>query len=79
MEKIFERYFEILLKCFEYDITVYSTNMWMYWWACIPAFAYTVFFFVKWTVLTTPIWMPLSMILRGLPVIVKTIRNAKTS
>lgn len=68
MTKIIEAYFTILLNAFQYDVEVYSEHMWMYWCLCIPAFFYTVFFMIKWAVLTAPMWMPISMISKGFPI-----------
>lgn len=68
MIKILEEYFQILLDCFKYDIMVYSTKMWIYYWAMIPAIFYTMFFMVKWAALTAPMWMPISMLTKGFPI-----------
>lgn len=68
MIQLIETYFTILLNQFQYDVSVYSNNMWMYYWVCVPAFFYTVFFLIKWTVLTAPMWMPFRMIVSGIPV-----------
>lgn len=68
MKQLIEAYFTILLHQFQYDVSVYSEEKWMYYLICIPAFIYTVFFVLKWAVLTAPIWMPIHMIIKGFPV-----------
>jgi hypothetical protein len=57
MNPIFQQYFDLLWRMFEYDINVFS-HPWLYYLALIPAIGYLVFFFMKWTVLTTPLWLP---------------------
>ncbi len=65
MNPYIEKYLELLWRMFEYDIAQLS-QPWMYYWALIPAIGYLVFFFAKWTVLTTPVWLPLAIIFRSL-------------
>ena len=62
MHEILEKYLQLLWKCFEFDINVFS-QVWLYAWILIPAFCYLIFFFVKWAVLTAPIWLPFSLII----------------
>jgi len=66
MEKLFQEYLEILMACFKFDVAVYSEKMWMYWLLCIPAFFYTMFFILKWYVLTAPMWLPIAMVARSI-------------
>jgi hypothetical protein len=66
MKEFFDMYFATLISCFQYDMDVYSKG-WIYWWI-LPVIFYTAFFFIKWTVLTAPLWLPFRMILSGLPV-----------
>lgn len=61
MQAVFQKYFEILLSMFQYDMEVFS-KPWLYY-TVLPVIGYLIFFFVKWIVLTTPFWMPFSMIL----------------
>lgn len=56
-----QRLMELIVQCYEYDIEMLS-QAWMYWWLCIPAALYLMFFFAKWTVLTAPLWLPVSII-----------------
>ena len=61
MEAI-NRYLEILVDQFEYDVSTMS-QPWMYY-LIIPAAAYLVFFLIKWWILTTPVWIPLWFVFR---------------
>lgn len=58
------RFFDILIRCFEFDVEVFS-EPWMYYPLLIPAVCYLGFFFVKWAVLTAPIWLPIRLALAG--------------
>ena len=66
MHPIFEKYFEILLGMFQYDMEIMSKPWMIY--TIVPIVGYLVFFFVKWAVLTAPIWMPFTIILSALRV-----------
>lgn len=57
-----DRVIEILVSQWEYDISVMS-QPWMYWCLLIPIACYLVFFFLKWAVLTAPVWLPLSLVI----------------
>lgn len=59
MHEIFEKYLNLLWNMFQYDINVFS-HPWLYYWLLVPAVGYLVFFFVKWAVLTTPLWLPIA-------------------
>jgi hypothetical protein len=65
MNPYIEKYLELLWNMFEYDINQLS-QPWMYYWLLVPAVGYLVFFFVKWAVLTTPFWLPVSIIFKSL-------------
>lgn len=65
-----DRIAEILIGQFEYDVAVLS-QPWMYWLLLIPATAYLAFFFVKWSVLTAPIWIPLMLIFEAVKIRVR--------
>jgi hypothetical protein len=54
-----------LLSFWLFDIWVFS-QWWLYAPLLIPAFFYTIFFFIKWIVLTAPIWLPISLAVKGL-------------
>jgi len=64
MDSPFSKYLDLLWRMFEADINQLS-QPWMYYWLLVPAIGYLVFFFIKWAVLTTPIWLPLSIIVRS--------------
>jgi hypothetical protein len=61
MHPIFEKYFDLLMQMFQYDISVMS-QPWMYYFV-VPIIGYLVFFFIKWAVLTAPFWLPFSIII----------------
>ena len=60
-----QRLIDLLIDCYEYDVAVLS-QPWMYIPLLIPAMCYLAFFFVKWTVLTAPLWLPLSFVFGAL-------------
>jgi len=60
MHPIFEKYFEILLGMFRYDVEIMSKPWMIY--TIVPIVGYLVFFFIKWSVLTTPLWMPFAIV-----------------
>ena len=61
MKEIAFQYVNMLYSMFQYDIGILSQK-WMIF-TVVPAVFYMVFFFIKWVVLTTPLWMPLTIIL----------------
>ncbi|HEX3020370.1 MAG TPA: hypothetical protein VHP36_08700 [Chitinispirillaceae bacterium] len=64
MNPYIQNYLDLLWKMFQYDIDKLS-QPWMYYWVLVPVMFYLVFFFVKWTVLTTPLWLPLTIVLQS--------------
>ncbi len=52
---IIHAYFEILLRCFQFDMMVFTTPAMYYW--VIPIIFYIHFFILKWVILTIPIWI----------------------
>lgn len=60
MHPIFEKYFEILLEIFQNDLAIMSKPWMIY--TVIPIIGYVIFFFIKWIVLTAPMWLPFSII-----------------
>jgi hypothetical protein len=62
MEEILISYLTILLEQFIWDVSVLSTELWMYWLFCIPALLFFCFLTLKWVFLTMPIWLPLSLV-----------------
>lgn len=58
--EIFTNYINILYNLFLYDLDVFSNPI--LYALIIPFFFYLIFFFIKWTILTTPIWLPISLI-----------------
>lgn len=65
MNPYIEKYLELLWYQFEFDIQILS-QPWMYYWLLVPALGYTIFFFFKWVVLTTPIWLPPTIVAQAL-------------
>ncbi len=63
--EILTAYFNLLWSSFQWDIH-YLSQPWMYFCLLIPAICYLVFFFVKWIVLTVPIWLPFRLIFSGI-------------
>lgn len=63
MKELLLNYLTLLYGLFQYDISVFS-HKWLII-TVVPAAFYLVFFFIKWAVLTAPIWMPLSIIVSG--------------
>ena len=55
---------ETLVELWRYDLEIFS-QPWIYWCLCVPAAAYLGFFFVKWTVVTAPLWLPFVIIIRA--------------
>lgn len=51
-----------LVELWLYDIEVFS-QAWLYYWVLIPAMFYFVFFLIKWSVLTAPLWIPITIII----------------
>jgi hypothetical protein len=74
MQTAFEKYLEILLRNFENDMEQLS-QPWMYYWLLIPAIGYLIFFFLKWTILTAPIWIPFSIVAKSFGEIRKKVSN----
>ncbi len=60
MNEILQSYLTILFGMFQYDIGILSQKWLIV--TVVPAVFYLMFFFVKWAVLTTPIWLPLTII-----------------
>lgn len=58
-----DRILEVLIEQFLYDVDMMSYP-WMYYWGLVPITAYLAFFFVKWVVLTAPLWLPLVILFR---------------
>lgn len=70
MNEIITEYFTILLNQFKFDINVFS-QPWMYYWLLVPAICYLMFFYLKWSVLLAPIWIPISAIFGGIRAILR--------
>ncbi len=47
-----------------YDVEVLS-QPWMYWCLLIPVIYYVIFMFIKWAVLTCPLWLPVVLMIQG--------------
>lgn len=63
MKELLLNYLTILFQMFQYDIGILSQKWVIV--TVVPAAFYLVFFFVKWAVLTTPIWLPFTIIFSG--------------
>lgn len=48
-----------------WDVAQFS-KPWLYAWLLVPAFFFTVFFILKWVLLTLPFWLPLTLIVSAL-------------
>lgn len=64
MHPIYQKYLEILLQQFQYDMDVMS-QPWMYY-TVVPIISYLVFYFVKWATLTAPLWVPFWMVINSM-------------
>lgn len=73
MDKIIDKYFELLWGFFLYDIEVF-TEKWMYIPFLIPAAFYFMFFMLKWYVLLIPVTLPFSITMN----ILRPRRNKKS-
>jgi len=60
LEMLFQKYLDLLWVAFLFDYEVFS-KPWLYAWL-IPACFYLMFFFIKWTILTFPVWGPVGFI-----------------
>ena len=60
---VLHKYLEFLWSCFQYDMGVFS-KAWIYYYLLIPAIGYFIFFILKWIVLTAPVWLPITIIVR---------------
>ncbi len=60
MKEIALQYINMLFGMFQYDISILSQKWLIF--TIVPAVFYLVFFFIKWAVLTTPIWLPFAII-----------------
>lgn len=65
MQEILTQYLEFLWGAFQYDMDIFSQG-WLYYWVLVPAAGYLCFFFIKWVVITAPIWLPFVITLRAL-------------
>jgi hypothetical protein len=65
MKDILIKYITTLYDLFIYDIEVMS-QPWMYWCLLVPITCYVIFFVIKWSLLTAPIWLPVYFALNGI-------------
>jgi hypothetical protein len=61
-QQVINEYLSFLWKAFQYDMDVFS-QPWIYWTLLVPAMLYLTFFILKWIVITTPVWLPFSIII----------------
>jgi hypothetical protein len=62
MEDIFATILTVLADQWIWDVAVF-TNPWMYYPLLIPIAFFVPFFFAKWMILTTPVWIPIYIVL----------------
>ena len=73
MAEFLEIYLDILINCFRYDVKVYSK-----WWIYVtffPVIFYTIFFIIKWWLLTIVIWLPGKILLNNITNLVYAIKG----
>ncbi len=68
--ELYQAYLKMVWELFQYDVGVFSQT-WIYYWVLVPAVFYGIFFVIKWTLLTLPIWIIPVMILKRLPTTIK--------
>jgi hypothetical protein len=56
-----ETILQTILGFWQFDMWVYS-QWWTYAFLLIPAIFYTIFFVLKWTIITLPLWLPFYII-----------------
>lgn len=64
-QEIIEQIAQMLFEFWKFDMMIYS-QWWMYAPFLIPVLFYTVFFIMKWSIITAPVWLPFSIIVRSL-------------
>ncbi len=61
MKNTFDQICIMLFELWKYDVEVFS-KPWIYY--CVfPAIIYLLFFFIKWMVITAPLWLPIRLAL----------------
>lgn len=60
-----DRAIDFLISTWEFDMWVFS-QWWLYAPLLIPFLFYLVFYFLKWMIITLPLWLPFMMILGSL-------------
>ena len=66
LDNLIAFYLDTIVSFFQFDIMVFS-QWWLYAPFFIPCVFYMMFFFLKWTILFSPIWLPLRLILHKQP------------
>lgn len=61
LTEIFSSYLQFCYNTFMFDMEVFS-KPWLYIPFLIPAFGYFMFFCIKWSIITMPLWLPLRLI-----------------
>lgn len=69
MHQIINTYFHSLLHMWQYDMEVFS-QPWLYWYM-VPALGYLLFYFIKWAVVTVPLWLPVTIVIGSLKSVFK--------
>lgn len=65
MEALLTTVMSVLVGQWVWDVEVFS-NPWMYYPLLIPVMFYVPFFFMKWTILTAPAWLPIMLFVTSL-------------
>jgi len=64
-QNITDQIAQMLFEFWKFDMMIYS-QWWMYAPLLIPVLLYTVFFMMKWSIITAPVWLPFFIIFRSL-------------
>ena len=59
-----EQVIEVLVSFWLFDVAVFS-SVWLYIPLMIPFFVYLIFFVLKWSLLTLPIWLPFKILIQA--------------
>lgn len=75
VDQVFSSYLSVLYNQWMWDLSIFSNELWMYYWLCIPALFFWIFVMIKWVFLTLPVWMPLSISINALKGIVNSFKR----
>lgn len=63
--QIAKEYINFLWSIYKQDMTNLS-QWWMWAFLAIPGIGYLIFFFIRWCLITTPLWLPFFLALSGI-------------